>query len=687
MSNPILENLTPAQLQAVTHKDGPMLVIAGAGSGKTRVVTRRIAWLQSQGVWPSQILAMTFTNKAAREMRERVAALAGEAPVNLGTFHGCCARFLRKDIERLDCGRNSDFTIYDATDQASLLTNIISRLPGAPKQLSASLAGHFIGTAKNRDLAYEELARKEDFGSVSGEMLTEVAREYDRRLRESNALDFDDLLLMMVRLLREQPAIREIYNSRFRYILIDEYQDTNHLQYLLMKLLAGEHENVHVTGDPDQAIYSWRGADYGNIMSFVTDFPDAKVVKLEENYRSTPNILNAANAVISHNKERFEKNLFTHNRNASVIIDLLADDSDLEAEWVRRKIAALHSKGYPWRDFAIFYRTNAQSAPFEKAFKRYGIPYQILGGLRFYERKEIRDLLALLRLKANPNDHVAFLRITENFQQCKGIGKRTAEQLIGGAAAAGLQLLDYLAGEDFRKLQKGRSEKSRRLIRFSEWLQGIKEASSAPADDAVNEILDAAGFLDGIEDQYGSDNIDARRENVESFLSDVFTFTQGHPKAQLAEFLEEISLVADVDAHDPDADNVVMMTLHSAKGLEFPCVFITGVEEGLLPHSMAVDSNGDPAPDKIEEERRLFYVGLTRAEKAAFVTHAKMRYRYEMRIPQPVDTSHFLLEIPRELRILREYTNHVEIPRHSDEYDTPYSMGGDDYYGGWRRHR
>ncbi|MBR6056554.1 MAG: UvrD-helicase domain-containing protein, partial [Victivallales bacterium] len=427
----ILSNLTPPQLEAVTHKDGPMLVIAGAGSGKTRVVTRRIAYLISQGVWPSQILAMTFTNKAAREMKSRVAALVGEEPRTCGTFHSCCARFLRSDIEILQTGRTRDFTIYDTSEQQSVLKNVL-KINGLklPSGLSPRALGELISAAKTRRRPVFDLAVERNISHP--EMIANAAKLYEDKMIELNAVDFDDLLSLTADLLEEHPDVRDIYHNRFRYILIDEYQDTNHLQYELMRLLVGPSENIHVTGDPDQSIYSWRGADYHNIMSFRDDYPNARIVRLEQNYRSTQVILEAANHLIINNGNRFEKELFTDNDIGCPVYDVTTGTDFQEAEWVCRKIMTLRASGENLKDIAIFYRTNSQSARLEEEFVRCHIPYQLLGGIRFYERAEIKDLLAFLRIKVNKSDSLSLERVVS----CMGYGVGPATMAKIGIVAA-----------------------------------------------------------------------------------------------------------------------------------------------------------------------------------------------------------------------------------------------------------
>ncbi len=656
----ILENLTDAQREAVTHKDGPMLVVAGAGSGKTRVVTRRIAWLIRQGVWPSQILAMTFTNKAATEMQTRVTGLVGEAPASMGTFHSCCARFLRRDLEKLPGERGRDFTIYAPEDQKGAIREVFSRHKEiTPHTVPPPVLLEFIGWAKNHAVSYEKAATQARLpvSDAALELLPGLAREYDDLLRRSNALDFDDLLLLTVRLLQEVPALREVYHSRLRYLLIDEYQDTNHLQYCLMRLLANEQQNVHVTGDPDQSIYAWRGADYQNIMSFTRDFPQAKVVTLSQNYRSTPSILEAANAVIRCNTDRMEKELFTQNPPGVVVADIQTENDREEAEWIRKKITGLHRKnGMPWRNFAILYRTNAQSRSLEEELVRYGIPYQLLGGLRFYERKEVRDFLALLRFLVNPMDFQAFLRVLGAFPQGKGLGEKTAQLLQAQAEEEGLPLARYLASPRLAQRQKGRSAKAEKIRQLGAWMNRLLALPRSPVSQVVQQVEEETAFLENLVLQYGTDNLYSRQENVKSLLAKAEEFSRKSPQGDLKDFLEEVALVADVDNRDEKADCVLLMTLHSSKGLEFPCVFITGMEDGLFPCHY-----GDEDPEEsLPEERRLFYVGLTRAQKAVFLTHAKTRFSGgSLTLAHP---SPFLEEIPNDLLQKKTYRWGRELP-------------------------
>lgn len=678
----ILQDLTPAQREAVTHLDGPMLVVAGAGSGKTRVVTRRIAWLLQHGVWPSQILAMTFTNKAAREMREQVEALVGDAPKAIGTFHGCCARFLRRDIDKIPgCGRTRDFAIYDEDERKSILAQVLSDFHDTPledeiAQITPRGLGSFLDMAKTLGVDFRTAAElcQTIRGTLSPDAMEALGERYEMHMARCNAVDFDDLLLLTVRLLREVPGMREVYQNRYRYLLVDEYQDTNHVQYELIRLLANERNNVHVTGDPDQSIYSWRGADHRNILSFERDFPGAKRVVLEQNYRSTPRILAAANALIRWNVDRIEKNLFTRNPDGPQVTDMLVDTDREESEWIRKKIAGLHRRGAPWRSFAVFYRTNAQSRPLEEEFVHYGVPYQLLGGLRFYERREVKDYLALLRLAANPSDQVAFLRTLAMAPRAKGIGKVTAAKLTAQADAAGLPILDYLASDAFLASQKGKSQRAMRLRGLSGWMRELQKIPrELPASQAIQEIESCSGILEGAETLYGAENIRERKDNIQQLFTKAAVFTSEHPEGTLRDFLAEVALVADVDAHDPQADSVLLMTLHSAKGLEFPYVFITGVEEGLLPHGTALEcggleGDGEESRTALEEERRLFYVGITRARQALFLTHARLRGRWGNGFLEPAEPSRFLSEIPAGLRQRRQFRHGIEQDRDSDSY-------------------
>ncbi len=631
MTAKILDNLTGPQKEAVTHIDGPMLVVAGAGSGKTRVVTRRIAYLIENAVQPHQILAMTFTNKAAGEMKRRVAGLTGREPRWVGTFHSMCARFLRYDLDKLNEGRDGRFSIFDDDDQMGLVKSILKDLSlgdsnAKPRSLLSS-----ISRVKCDMASPDEVAGN----SWLGQILPRVYKEYQKRLHDMNALDFDDLLVLTVRLLSRREDVREAYCCRFRYLLIDEYQDTNRAQYRLMRLLTGRDENVHVTGDPDQSIYSWRGADYRNIMDFQKDFPGARIVRLEQNYRSTRTILEVANAVIRNNEERIEKNLFTENPIGENLLMACLSDERNEADWVAMQVNSLRAGDMRLRDMAVFYRTNAQSRSFEESLMRARIPYQIIGGIRFYQRKEIKDLLAHLKIMVNPRDAISLDRVTS----CRptGVGAKTLRAVLEQAKAAGEPPFIFLQRKDFADVFKGRT--STKLRDFARWCCRLGKVPHKPVAACVQEVVKISGLLEHLDSRIGKDPAaEDRIQNLEAFVNRAAEFGNEHPESDLGQFLEDVALVADVDAWDPDADQLSLMTLHSAKGLEFPAVFIVGLEDGLLPHKNSWE------PDKLAEERRLFYVGLTRAKEKVFLSYAAFRYIYGQEgVSSP---SRFLLEMP-----------------------------------------
>ncbi|MBT3379778.1 MAG: UvrD-helicase domain-containing protein [Lentisphaerae bacterium] len=635
MPSDLLDNLTETQLEAVTHIDGPMLVVAGAGSGKTRVVTRRIAYLISKGVWPNQILAMTFTNKAANEMKERVEQLVGVAPRWVGTFHSACAKFLRQDLEKLGDGRNGNFTIYDSSDQQSVVKACVKELEGT--ETSGRTNANSILSRISR--AKCALVPPATFGKGTPEddRVARVYKAYEKSLRQMNAVDFDDLLLLTVKLLEQRSDLRDIYHSRFRYLLIDEYQDTNRLQYRLMRLLTGPKHNVHVTGDPDQSIYSWRGADYRNIMDFAKDFENTRVVRLEQNYRSTKTILAASNALIQNNTKRFEKELFTDNDRGVQLTVKGADNERMEALHVAQGIVTLRTRRVPLSEMAIFYRTNAQSRSFEEVFMRVGVPYQIVGGVRFYERKEIKDILAHLTLLGNPRDVVALKRVVG----CRstGVGDKTLARLLARANEADIPVFDLLCSSDFKELLGGRIP--RKLANFAAWCRDLAGVPRIPVGECVREVLGVVGLVDVYRNKSDTDPAaEDRIENLEAFVDRAFEFEAARPEATLADFLEDVALVADVDAWDSSADCLSLMTLHSSKGLEFPHVFVAGVEEGYLPHQ---NSEADWA---VEEERRLLYVGITRAQKSVMLTYARQRYTWGRL--EPRGPSRFLSELPPE---------------------------------------
>lgn len=657
----ILSGLTEPQLEAVTHMDGPMLVVAGAGSGKTRVVTRRVAHLIHNGVYPSRILAMTFTNKAAGEMKERVAQLTGEAPRWIGTFHSICARMLRYDLDKLAEGRDGRFSILDDDDQTSLFRELIKKRNLEDSRFKPKTVRERISRAKS------DLIPPADFGqgSYEDEVICHLYEDYEKRLRQMNALDFDDLLVLAVRMLKHVPGLKEVYHDRFRYLLIDEYQDTNRTQYELMRLLTGPSRNVHVTGDPDQSIYSWRGADYRNIMDFQKDFPGARVVRLEQNYRSTKTILAAANRVIRNNRERIDKDLFTENEAGEKIrAACLQSDRD-EANWILGQIRDLRAAGHPLKNVAIFYRTNAQSRSLEEAFVSAAVPYQLVGGVRFYQRREVKDFLAHLKVLVNPRDAVSLRRLTG----CRptGVGEKTLDGIIEQSAARELPPFTFLCDPHFSSVFAGRS--SKKLKEFAAWCRMLDETPRKPVQDCVRAALTVSGLCEHLRVD-DPETADERIDNLMSFLQRAEEFGYANPDADLAAFLEDVALVADIDGFNENTDAATLMTLHSAKGLEFPYVFIAGMENGLLPHENA------QTEFQQEEERRLFYVGLTRARQRAYLSYAVTRMthgRFAANAP-----SLFLQELPPEV----VETEMRAQPMGANLFPSD-DLGGGDVWGDW----
>ena len=645
----ILKKLNPAQRQAVTHPGGPLLVLAGAGSGKTRVLACRIAFLLSQGVRPDSILAVTFTNKAAEEMRQRVQHMVGDAAsrVVLATFHSFCARFLRREIEKLPGGRfTSHFTIYDADDTLSLIKTVVKELNLDDKRFRPGALQAAISRAKSlfqdeKDFA----AQAQDFFS---QKTAEVYKLYAEKLRQSNALDFDDLLLYTVRLLTEAPDVLAYYRQRFLHILVDEYQDTNRAQYEIIRLLAEEHQNVFVVGDPDQSIYTWRGADIRNILDFERDFPAAGTVKLEENYRSTRTILEAANAVIANNFSRLDKVLRTDNRAGEPVTLFVADDERCEAKFVADTIARMNAVyRTPFRDFAVFYRTNAQSRLIEEMLLQYGIPYTIVGGLKFYERKEIKDIIAYLRLIANPADNLSLLRII-NVPR-RGVGEATISRLTSYAAEYHIPIFDAVSNP---VLVPGLGPKAIRQLESLACLvfelAGLVDR--VPLPELIWQVIRKTGYLEELESDQAP-QAQERIANLHELAGVAREFAarseNGLEGGLLEEFLARIALMSDNDAAaaTPD-DEVTLMTLHAAKGLEFPTVFLVGMEEGIFPHFRSLYGNGEDSQE-LEEERRLCYVGITRAMRKLFLTYARQRTLYGTTAPSR--PSRFLAELPHEL--------------------------------------
>jgi DNA helicase-2/ATP-dependent DNA helicase PcrA len=646
----LLADLNPPQREAVLHEEGPMLILAGAGSGKTRVITRRIAWLVATGrASAHEILAITFTNKAAREMSERVEALIPGSPVWIGTFHATCARILRREIGHL-AGYTRDFTIYDTYDKTSLLKRIVAELGYDPQRFRPSVLGGWISDEKSRPRADDDgpRGRGPTGRGIEEQVLRAVRERYERALREANALDFDDLLGKTLELFDAHPGVRDAYARRFRHVLVDEYQDTNHIQYQLTRHLASFHRNLAVCGDPDQSIYAWRGADLRNILDFERDFGaeagEVRIVKLEQNYRSTDCILLAATSVIRRNRARLEKGLWTEKKARSLIRLLECADENDEAREIALQIHGLLERGRTPDEIAVFYRVNFMQRALERALRLAGIPYQIVGGVEFYERREIRDLVAYLRLLVNPRDDVALRRVIN--VPTRGIGEKSLEDLERLAAARGLTLLEALRAGEVTAELKGKARAGARA--FEQLLAGLAPLASGSAHAALEHLVRELDWFAWLAATAEGD-LTSREENVEELLAHAQAYDAEHPGAGLAGFLEDVALVSDVDAFEERARKVTLMTLHSSKGLEFPSVFVAGMEEGLVPHSLALVEGAEEADGDagLEEERRLFYVGMTRAKDELCLTWARVRLHYgEASFRAP---SRFLGEIPNAL--------------------------------------
>ncbi len=664
-----LSTLNPQQRIAVENTEGPLLVLAGAGSGKTRVLTYRVAHLMEKGVPAWKILAITFTNKAAKEMAERVQALTGEAGSEawISTFHACCARILRRDIEKL--GYKRQFAIYDEDDRMSVIKAVLKELNLGDKEYPPKAVKAAISDAKNRMLSPDEWLRNagDDFRNRK---YYEAYRLYERTLRGNNALDFDDLLVKTLELLAEQPPVLEYYQNRFDYILVDEYQDTNRAQYELVRLLTGKKRNLCVVGDDDQSIYGWRGADIRNILDFEKDFPDAKVVKLEQNYRSTGNILDAANQVIAHNQGRKEKALWTQAGEGEKIALYHALDERDEAAFIAAMTRKLIAHGARAGDVAVLYRTNAQSRVLEEAFVRGGIPYHVYGGQKFYERREVKDLIAYMRALVNPDDDVSLRRIIN--EPKRGIGETTVEALQSYASSAEMSLMSAVLDVENAPL----AARPKKLIgEFAELMIDLTEALyEKTASEFLEFMIDKTGYVRALEAVKSDENA-ARIENIRELQGAVTEFERLNPEGGLADFLENVALVADTDSLNEGGGSVTLMTLHSAKGLEFDNVFLPGMEENIFPLARA--SYDD---ELMEEERRLAYVGITRAKKRLFLSHARSRALYNSRSAN--ELSRFVSEIPA--RLLTDGTQRGDarrVPPPSAGHGFDRS-GGSGYYSG-----
>ena len=627
-----LADLNPAQREAVLATEGPLLVVAGAGSGKTRVLTYRVAHLLNAiGVKPNEILAITFTNKAAGEMRERLEDLLGPVAraIWILTFHAACGRILRREAPRL--GYRSNFTIYDQADQVRLTKQCLEELERDPKRFVPRGIHSQISAAKNQLVGPEEYAQR--VASFYDQTVAEVYELYQRRLFASNAVDFDDLLMLTVRVLEHFPEARERWQKAFRYILVDEYQDTNHAQYRLLQLLAEKHRNVCAVGDPDQSIYAFRGADIRNILEFERDFGETKTVALEQNYRSTNTILEAANAVISHNRERKPKNLWSELGEGEAVRALEVEDEHAEARFVAAEIAARVEEGYGGSEIAVFYRTNAQSRVLEDVLVRQGVAYQVIGGPRFYERAEIKDVIAYLQVIDNPYDAVSLQRIANRPR--RGIGDTTLSKLQAHADAFGISLWETLAQAEDAGIA---AAPLRAVQQFHGELQSLQAgALELGVPELLERVLDRSGYREALEAERTIES-QGRLENLQELVGVAQEYQHTAEEPSLSGFLQEISLYSDQDALRGEQSLVTLMTLHNAKGLEFRAVFMIGMEEGIFPHSRSIEEQG------LEEERRLCYVGMTRAQERLTLTHASARSLYGSRsynLP-----SRFLDELP-----------------------------------------
>lgn len=664
--NSLLTGLNKEQQQAVQHTEGPLLILAGAGSGKTKVLTVRIAHLLAQGVNPYEILAITFTNKAAKEMKSRVEGLVGDVAnrIWLSTFHSFCAKFLRFELNNF-LGYNSNFTIYDTSDSQAVIKAALKALNLDDKYYPVGAMIGAISDAKNKLLFASDFRKQaRDFYQ---QKVADVYEYYERELRKNNALDFDDLLLVAVKLLQSNEAVLDKYSKRFRYVMIDEYQDTNHAQYLLAKLLASHWKNIAVVGDADQSIYAWRGADIQNILDFEKDYPNCTSIKLEQNYRSTKIILDAANAVIENNEGRPKKNLWTDKTEGAKIQHFTAQSEHEEAAFIGDTIAKKHDiHGVPYGDMAILYRTNAQSRVLEEALIKRALPYTMVGGTKFYDRKEIKDVLAYLRVLYNPFDDLSLLRII-NVPK-RSIGATTVAKLQDYARANGTSLFMTLTQLHLVDTIKGKTKE--KLEEFGILIFTlVAEMEDKSVLDILEAILDRTGYLAQLEESTDPQD-QARAENIGELLSVAKDFQDTNPTGTVEDFLEQVALVNDVDSFEQEESKVTLMTLHAAKGLEFPIVFLGGLEEGLFPHSRTLMN-----PEEIEEERRLAYVGITRAEKELYISNATTRTvfgRTSSYLP-----SRFIDEIPEELvdglRAKRKVPDDIKrhVPQHMSVTSRP----------------
>ena len=632
--NNLLEGLTPNQREAVVHIDGPLLILAGAGSGKTRVVTHRVAWMLANGIPSQNVLALTFTNKAAEEMRQRIERLVGDNAVWVGTFHRFCARLLRKYASFV--GLQENFSIYDTDDSIQVLRKSIRQAGADISHLTPDAIARAISWAKNNLISASQYQARSS--NLVGNLVERVYPAYQFNLTSSNAVDFDDLLMHVAVMLRENPEVRQSLDERYSFILVDEYQDTNLAQYAIARALSIDSPNLAVTGDPDQSIYGWRGANLNNILEFERDYPNVRVVRLERNYRSTKRILRVASDLIAHNVRRKEKSLYTENGLGAAVRLVRYETHKDEADGIAARIAdEIRSGRRRARDFAVFYRVNALSLAFELALRAAGIPFQMVNGLEFFQRREIKDLLAYLHILNNPLDEVALLRVIN--APARGIGKKTVERLAEFALGGAVGLLD--AARRAREIKAIAPSTAGKISKFVEIIDRLSRLVDRPLEELIGHLLSETRYRD----QYssGDEEDQERLANIEQLLSVARDFDERHGGGghQLEAFLEETSLVNDTDAWQEQTDRATLMTLHSSKGLEFPVVFLVAAEEGLLPHERSREQ-----PDQLEEERRLMFVGITRAQQELHISLARYRdFRGQRRMTIP---SCFLMELPRE---------------------------------------
>ena len=638
----MLENLNEMQLKAVKHKEGPLLILAGAGSGKTRVLTTRIAYLIEQGISSSNILAITFTNKAAKEMKERIERLVGKTNIWTSTFHSFGVKILRENFEKL--GYKNNFVIMDSDDTLTLVKKIIKDLGYDPKKFSPYMIRNKISSNKS------EFVMPEDYKKfVHGEeddVIYKVYKKYQEILYNNNSVDFDDLLILPIRLFKENSDILEYYQEKYKYIMVDEYQDTNEAQYILIKLLAQKYKNIACVGDNDQSIYMFRGANYKNILNFEKDYPEAEVIMLEQNYRSTKTILEAANSVIKNNTFRKDKNLWSDNGEGEKITFYRAYDETDEVFYIIRKIKELLSSGASYQDIAILYRTNAQSRVFESEMLKQNIPFRIVGSFYFYSRKEIKDLLAYLRLIHNTDDNISLERAINTPK--RGIGPKTISEIENSASFYNTSMFDAIS--------------SGKALEFKNTILELKnDLENSSLTEFIDKVLDKSGMRQALKEEKTLE-ADIRLENLEEFKSVTKTFEEEVGSVSLEDFLLEISLVSDIEEYKDDPNRVTLMTVHSVKGLEYPYVFIAGVEEGIFPHKNSY------SPDELEEERRLMYVAITRAMKKLYITAAKKRMLYG--VESPAVLSRFVREIDEDLIEEIDKDKKQVVKKENKMYDT-----------------